>query len=128
MGACTLLGCARYGQGSRARANQVWRNFGVSVLMTVPSSDYVQKHAKTALLRVIEAVIERLGRFRDLFQFGCARSQVFGAVLYGFDDITMLTPPVGGVFAPFSCASSSGVCCVTKGGFERWPIFFLSRR
>ena len=59
-------------------------------VMFVMPEDLMEKNAEAMLLRVIQAVIERLGCIRDFFQFGAAGREVFRAEPEPLDQVAFL--------------------------------------
>ena len=77
-------------------------------VVVVMLEDFMEKHAESMFLPVVETVIEGLGRIRDLFQFGTACRKVFRAEPKAFDQVAFLVMLLG-LFVPFGGARSNSV-------------------
>ena len=79
------------------------------------------------LLRVVETVIERLGRVSELREFGPMRFESLRSMLQGFDQI-MMALMIPGALMPLAPLRGASLRRFAQGGFHGRPIFLLRRR
>src|SRR5579872_6977080 len=87
----------------------------------------MEKHGEPALLGVVEAVVERLGRARELLQIGGAGAEEIGSAGETIDRVD-LGGLVAALLAPFPPGGESGRALlgeIAHRRFERRPVLLL---